>query len=305
MDFAVESWAPEYGIAVDSENLESATGEVGLSVERPVGEWSAIDPAADIGTPSCVVFVDGVRRVDARVWITDGSRTRPGVCASVAAGAVRCDADRAQVVGPRVFRAVYAEASDAAGPIVTRHGTYQFVPCATGASDDLYQGIHDRMTQLETQVAAVDTAELVVFDGPLRGRTDVIGVGFIKTQHVQYLPDPEQQVLTTLQAGQRTPLFLIGGSGFTRWSWYLRLPGPVAHPMSGIVRCELPGLGTVEDAARRADIVAATLPRYASEPHKDARAPQNLYPIAGLENELRRRLGDRHVMERALRVAAR
>ena len=85
----------------------------------------------------------------------------------------------------------------------------------------------------------------------------------------------------------------------------MRLPGPAAHPMADIVRCELSGLGTTEDAAFRADVVTATLPRYASEPHKDARAPQNLYPIAGLENELRRRLGDRHVMERALRVAAR
>ena len=103
---------------------------------------------------------------------------------------------------------------------------------------------------------------------------------------------------------QRTPLFLIGGSRFTRWSWYLRLPGPVVHPMSGIARCELPGKGTASDAARRADTVTVTLPRYASEPHKDARAPQNLYPIAGLEDQLRRRLGDRDLMERALRVAA-
>ena len=75
--------------------------------------------------------------------------------------------------------------------------------------------------------------------------------------------------------------------------------------MSGIVRCELAGLGTVADAARRANMVAATLPRYASEPHKEPRAPQNLYPIAGLENDLRHKLGDRDVMERALRVAAR
>ena len=251
------------------------------------------------------MFVDGVRRIDARIWITDGPRTRPGVCASVAAGAVRCEAATAAVVGARVFRAVYAAASSASGPIATRHGAYEFVPCSGDGPDDLYRGIHDRMTLLETQVARDDDADVVVFDGPLRGRADRNGVGFIKIQHVQYLEEREQRVLTALQAGQRTPLFLIGGSGFTRWSWYLRLPGPVAHPMSGIVRCELPGPETAEEAARRADMVTAILPRYASEPHKDARAPQNLYPIAGLENELRRRLGDRHVMERALRIAAR
>lgn len=191
-----------------------------------------------------------------------------------------------------------------AGPVLTRHGTYEFVPCISDSPDDLHRAIRDRMALLETQIASSDCADLVVFDGPLRGRTDRDGVGFVKTQQLQYLPDPEQRVMGALRPGQRTPLFLIGSSGFTRWSWYLRLPGPIAHPMSGIVRCELAGLGSLEDAARRADLVTATLPRYASEPHKDARAPQNLYPIAGLENDLRHKLGDRDVMERALRVAA-
>ena len=303
MKFAVETWAPEYGVAADSEHLEEASAEVEVGVERPAGEWSAIDPTPDVEPPQCAVFVDGVRRVDARVWITDGDRARPGMCASVAAGAVRCVTGEARVVGPRVFRGVYADATAAGGPIVTRHGAYEFVPCVSGAPEDLYRAIHERMTLLETQIVGID-ADLVVFDGPLRGRTYREGVGFIKTQHVQYLPDREQRVLSTLPAGQRTPLFLIGGSRFTRWSWYLRLPGPVVHPMSGIARCELPGQGTASDAARRADTVTVTLPRYASEPHKDARAPQNLYPIAGLEDQLRRRLGDRDLMERALRVAA-
>jgi hypothetical protein len=50
--------------------------------------------------------------------------------------------------------------------------------------------------------------------------------------------------------------------------------------------------------------VGATLPRFASQPHNDPRAPQNLHPIAGLERELKRRLGDRDLLERALRQAA-
>jgi hypothetical protein len=53
-----------------------------------------------------------------------------------------------------------------------------------------------------------------------------------------------------------------------------------------------------------ADRIALTLPRFASEAHKDARAPQNLYPIAGLERELRHRLGDSGVLYRALRRAS-
>jgi hypothetical protein len=41
----------------------------------------------------------------------------------------------------------------------------------------------------------------------------------------------------------------------------------------------------------------------ASEPHLDPRAPQNLVPIAALERELRRRLGDPAFVYRALREA--
>ena len=122
---------------------------------------------------------------------------------------------------------------------------------------------------------------------------------------MQYLPEPQQPVLAQLAAGQRTPLFLVAGAqGSNRYSWYLRLPAERTQPWAGIVRCEVIAEGSVADAARRADQVTALLPRYASEPHKDGRAPQNLYPIAGLENELRRRLGDQLLMERALRLAA-
>ena len=144
-----------------------------------------------------------------------------------------------------------------------------------------------------------------MFDGPLRGRSDPFGVGYVKTQHVQYLPDEVLPVLGRLGDGERTPLVLIGDRGpWSRWSWYLRLPGPRSHPLSGVVRCELPGTGSAPDAVARADIVSACLPRFASRPHKDARAPQNLTPIAGLEHRLRHLLGDPVLLERSLRVAA-
>jgi hypothetical protein len=70
------------------------------------------------------------------------------------------------------------------------------------------------------------------------------------------------------------------------------------------VRCEAPPDLDVDAARARADRTAAVLPRFASQPHKDPRAPQNLHPIAGLERALRRRLGDPALLERALRAAA-
>ena len=58
------------------------------------------------------------------------------------------------------------------------------------------------------------------------------------------------------------------------------------------------------EATKSSGTVSALLLRFASQPHKEPRAPQNLYPIAGLERALRRRLGDAAVVYRALRRAA-
>ena len=99
------------------------------------------------------------------------------------------------------------------------------------------------------------------------------------------------------------PVFTIGGE-WTRHSWYLRLPGPPGGPRAGIVRCEAPAELVRDEVVALADVSAAVLPRYASEAHKDSRAPQNLYPIAGLERDLRHRLGDPALVLRSLRVAA-
>jgi len=301
--FSVESWAPEYGIAADQNALEEAADNVDPTIERPLDQWSGIRPAP-CAVPERILFVDGVRRIDARVWIYNGDRSHVGVCASVAAGAVECSSTAAVVVATHVKRGLFAPATSGAGPIISRHASYEYRPTVSDDPEAIYNGIHELMTELELSAAVEHRSELVVFDGPLRGRNDPIGVGYIKTQQVQYLPDEVVPILGQLADGERTPLLLIGGRRFTRYSWYLRLPGPRNQPLSGIVRLEVPAVGPVVDAVTRAEIISACLPRFASEPHKEPRAPQNLYPIAGLENQLRHRLGDALLLERSLRVAA-
>jgi hypothetical protein len=59
----------------------------------------------------------------------------------------------------------------------------------------------------------------------------------------------------------------------------------------------------LSEAVRLADSSAMTLPRLASIPYKDPRAPQNLLPIGGLERRLRALLGDARLLHRALRLA--
>ncbi|HSL26329.1 MAG TPA: hypothetical protein VLA54_08620, partial [Acidimicrobiia bacterium] len=128
-------------------------------------------------------------------------------------------------------------------------------------------------------------------------------VGYIKTQHVQYLPAPLRPILGRLGHGDRTPLFLTTTS-WSRFSWYLKLPMPGGGPMDGIVRAEVTADHDLPAARRLADLTAATLCRYASSSHKDPRAPQNLYPIGGLERRLHHLLGDRDLLYRSLRVSA-
>ncbi len=302
MRFSVETWAPEYGVSADEDALEEGGESVDVDVEVPAAGWAPIAPRGP--RADRVVFVDGVRRIHARVWIADGVRAHAGVCASVAAGAVVANGGGACVTEWLVERALFAAGTAPAEAIDTRHAHYDFRPTTSDDPDAIYLAIHEHMTSLEARIAHRPGCDLVVFDGPLRGRHEPCSLGYVKTQRVQYLPDDLMPVVTALGAGERTPLFLIGGRSFTRWSCYLRLPGPLSQPLAGVVRLELPGQGTAADAAVRADLAAATLPRFASAPHKEPRAPQNLYPIAGLEHRLRHLLGDQLVLERSLRVTA-
>lgn len=308
MRFAVESWAPDYGAPGDGSGLDVSDAEVDVAVELAPADWSPLDPVDRGRLPyASVLFVDGVQRIDARVWMMP-EPLRPaalGVCASWAAGAVHCDGTAA-VVAAEVRRGALC-GSDGLDAIVTRHGTYEIRDVPRGADaahEALGQARGDLEARVAIEAATATPAELVVVDGPLGDRRHIPGaVGYIKAHHVAYLPDAQQAVVTRLGSGQRTPLFRIGERRY-RYSWYVRLPGPPSHPTWGVVRCELPGDLPLAEAIMTADRTTATLPRFATRPHQDPRAPQNLHPIAGLERDLRRRLGDPVLLDRALRQAA-
>lgn len=303
MQFAVETWAPDYGSSIEAD-LDLSTQLVDAGVEVADSDWSPIDPRPELPRPGRMLFVDGVRRVDARIWIARGASSTAALCATIAAGVVCVEADRAQLVDARVMRGVFAHGVDLQA-IATSCGIYEPHEVAGATPEALVIAVQERMASLESEATlAMGAADIVLVDGPLRGRGQVRGaVGYVKTQHTQYLPPPLDGVVGRLGVGQRTPLFAIEGH-WSRFSWYVRLPGVVTHALAGIVRCEIGGEMVIDQACSIADAVTAVLPRFASQPHKDARAPQNLYPIAGLERELRRRLGDPALLERALRVAA-
>src|SRR5215210_5881892 len=82
----VEGWSPEYGAPLDTAELAPAEGSVDDTVE-PVA-WQPVDGVDDGTDP--IVFVDGVRRIDARLTVDDpAAGPVPGICGTFAVGAVR------------------------------------------------------------------------------------------------------------------------------------------------------------------------------------------------------------------------
>jgi hypothetical protein len=304
--FAVEAWDPTYGSSSDEAVLERGETPVDAAVEVAEEDWRPRHPPSGTRVASSVLFVDGVLRVEARVWVGNGGApvAVPGLCGSYAAGAVRCG-DTADVVAVDVRRGLFSSSS-AIETIQIAGGDFEPRATAADGFDQLHVGLQQRMRELEVEVArrVEGEAELVVVDGPLTDRRGIAdAIGYVKSHHVGYLPDSVVGVVGELEAGERTPLFLAT-TKWSRYSWYLRLPGERTHAWSGIVRCEASADHPVDRVVDLADRMTVTLPRYASTPHKDPRSPQNLFPIAGLERELRRRLGDPALMLRALRQAA-
>lgn len=306
MKIAVEPWAPEYGSPLGVEALDDPTDAVvDVEVEVGRGEWKQLAPGSH-DLPRITYFIDGVRRIDARVWITlDDGETRPGICATFAAGVARCG-DTAEIHSTRVERRLIARA----GPTELRSSVGVYLPRAVPADDldSLMSALQVDMRAIEASVArsiSLEEDAVIVFDGPIGNGRDVQpAIGYIKTHRVAYLETDLAAVIPELEVGKRTPVFLVGEK-FTRYTWYARLPtsNPGGNPWGGIVRCEASGDMDITTAKTLADFSCTVLPRFAAEAHKDPRAPQNLYPIAALERELQRRMGHRQYVERELRAA--
>ena len=309
MHFWVDAWDPAYGTSADpgDDGADHPAAVIDLAVELPAAQWRAVPPRP-VPLPPSVHFVDGVRRIDAHVWIDGPDGAVPGLAASYAAGVVSCRTGEARVDVVDVRRALFTAAPAATG---VRAPLADYPVHRSGGPDEvaLSLELQRALAAIEAECAArarPDPADLLVVDGPLRGqagRGHGGGVlGLVKTHRRPYLEGEPHALVGRLAAGERTPVFRMG----TRWarcSWYLRLPCRPGAPWAGIVRVECPDLPAAA-AVELAALSQAVLPRFASTEHKDQRAPHNLVPIGGLEKLLRRRLGDRLLLDRALRRAA-
>lgn len=321
MELFWDSWDPSYTRPAPDGGGEApeqeSTASVDPEVELPVTSWAPCDPGGT-EAPGVVLFVDGVLRNDGRGWYVDDNRnSHPMLAASYAAGVVRCDlaGGVAEPVAHEIARAILTSApADEVRRLRVGSGATGYLPqhVPVGSHQQLDGHLRVLMSKLEVQVSESARAarpqvsnvddDLLVVDGRLRGRRSLPRtIGYVKTQGTRYLPAELVKVVTGLPAGTRTPVFRLS----TLYSWYLRLPGPARGPWAGIVRIECSGDLLSKEAIELADVSTATLPRFASTPYKDPRAPQNLIPIAGLEKRLRALLGDARLLHRALARQAR
>jgi hypothetical protein len=166
-------------------------------------------------------------------------------------------------------------------------------------------GLQKAMRRREARVAVALSAEadVVYLDGPLTylAAGDAAVVGFVKRLQREYLSAAQSTILRRLATGERTPLFLIKDAE-PRYSWYQKIGGgrPIDSALTGVVRLEVSAALELERVRGLADASARLLPRFASDPAHDPRAPQNLFPIGGLEARLRRLLGDALLVRRAI-----
>jgi hypothetical protein len=303
----VDPWDPEYGASVElDEALEPAAG-LDLTIDV-AGAWTPIGANVPSGVPCCA-FVDGVRRIDVRLFAEEGDVSAPGLAGSWAAGCAR--SSRPPSIGEiRVGRVVVTGGGLMPPRLEPRigQGTIYFEPGSVPGVAPLdplralQNAMRDAEAGLAREVLASGEAELVIADGPLSYAMSGPIVGLVKRQSRAYLDAERAKVIPQLRAGERTPLFKLGGQRLERFSWYLRLAEPrvIDGTMAGVVRLEV-GAEMGLDAARAlADTAAGILPLFASEPGHDARAPQNLYPVGALELHLRHRLGDPQLISRAL-----
>ncbi len=303
-------WAlPFEGLLVGAEEEEEAPPKgVDPQVEVPREEWGPLPPG-DVPPFPAVLFVDGVRRVDAGVVSQDAHDLYWGLFGSYGVGGVLCRRGEAQVVAEEVRRSLVLGGGQV--PEVVR------VPC--GSAHLEYQGVLSRNQQQEVRgelqrlmreqeghlLSRLGDGSLVVVDGPLTFQVprEAPVVGYIKSHHRRYLDAQLMRVALSLPPGTRTPLFLIRRErGPDRLSCYARValaPSP-GHPLVGIVRLEMWASLGVEAAARLAGLAVAVIPRFASASQWDPRAPVNLYPVAALEERLRHRLGDHQWVRRGI-----
>ena len=305
----LDPWQVDYGSELPLDDVEepAADESVALDVELPSEEWQPVRPGGAT-LPAQLIFVDGVRRIEARLLVRREERLCHGAFGSHAVGAVKVVDSTAVCEASRVGRIIVIGSGESVNAPVPVKADLVYRPLSTSDTHPdaplraLQEDMRREEERLGRELASTDGA-LVIADGPLTfeeaSRAAVLG--YIKRIFRLYLPRERLDLLARLNAGERTPLFALRSSRrFVRFSWFVRLARPelADSNLSGIARLEVSEAIGVETARRLADASTVILPRFVPGRWRDPRSPQNLLPIGALEGFLRRHMGDGRLIRR-------
>jgi hypothetical protein len=304
----LDPWQVDYGAELPLDDVEPGPDDAAiLDVELAAADWRPVIPGETLAPPR-MLFVDGVRRIEARLIVQRGEGLCHGAFGSYAVGAASVADGMASCSQPRVDRLVVIGSGESLLSSVTVVQGLIYRPVSTLDTDPdaSLRAIQEQMRLAEERLGrelsdADDT--LVIVDGPLTFEEPIRGaaVGYIKRIFKLYLPREHLGLLARLKAGERTPLFALRSSRrFVRFSWFVRLADPHLgdSELAGIARLEVSETVGVEAARRLANATTALLPRFVPRRWRDPRSPQNLLPIGALEANLRRHLGDSRLIRR-------
>ncbi len=260
--------------------------------------------------PRRLAFIDGTMRTDARLTRSGSDGVvYTGLAGCWAAGAAITNGDGPLTVDHVAVDRLAIFCGGVRVDLPPQRNGWSWTSDAVEGNDlsMAQQRLQRRMRDAEGELAErlCTAGWSTVVDGPLnnvrRTRTVPI-IGYVKTHHRRLLDADNWARVPQLAVGQRSSVFALADD---LYGCYLRVgdAGPWASPWAGIARLEVPS-GTGRQAAVEAlDAASSWLPRYASVPHRDKRAPVNLTPIGGLEDALRRHLADSRLALRAVRDA--
>jgi hypothetical protein len=323
----MDPWAIDYDTALNTDPQHETASEIDLAVERPAGEWQPVSPTGHAGGWQEVLFLDGSRRLEARLHLEDDTgHLAYGALATTAVGAVRTlpfvsSGARATFARPPRIRRWCLASSGLQGEAIGLTaqagwlGELTYLPESFPESDPaavipaLQKLMHAEERELASDMAQLWPDALLIFDGSLPFQAPGPHMaGYLKTFSEMRVGGAELQVVRQLREGQRSPLYLVRHRDSTHayFEWFLRLRDPLAwhNTLAGMVRMQVYASSQPDRrlafALSVADWSALHLPSFATRAHQDPRAPQQLLPIRALEAELRRHMGHPLLLNRRM-----
>src|SRR5262245_8997658 len=172
LDLRLDPWQTDYGTEVSLDGSPNDVAVTDLTVEVPGELWKPLVPTSEAALPARIVFIDGVRRIEARALARSGEKLVHGAFGSFAVGCSVIEGGRARWGTERIERVLALSGGASVPGVLHVHPGACYRPVSTAAedADAPLRRLQDEMRDSESRVgrewsSAEDT--LVVADGPL------------------------------------------------------------------------------------------------------------------------------------------